>query len=57
VGGFLLILELLLALEGLDEGLLGKVLSIRDIPYNSVYLDKDPPHVVGDKAVLLFQQL
>ena len=43
MGRFLFVLELVLVLEGLDEGLLGKVLGICDIFHDAVNLDENPP--------------
>ena len=48
----LLVLELVLALQRFDEGFLGEVLRIRDIPYNPVNLYEDTPQIIGDKTVL-----
>ena len=52
MGGLLIVLELFLVLQGLDEGFLGEILRIRDIPYDSVDLYEDPPQIIGDKTVL-----
>jgi hypothetical protein len=38
-----LVLELLLVLEGLDEGLLGQILGIRGVPDNPVNAHKNTP--------------
>ena len=57
MGCLMLIFELLLMLQRLDESLLRQVLRIWDIAYNSVDLNEDPPHVLGNKAILPFQQL
>jgi len=48
---------LILALEGLDEGLLGEILGIRDVPDDAVNLDEDTPQVLGNKSVLPVQEL
>jgi hypothetical protein len=57
MGRFLFILELFLVLEGFDEGLLGQVLGIRDIPDDTEDLYKNPPQIIGNKAILPLDQL
>ena len=43
VSRFLFVFELFLVLERLDEGLLGQILGVRDIPDDPVDLHEDPP--------------
>jgi hypothetical protein len=52
VRGFLLVLELFLPLQGFDESLLREILGVRNISYDAVDLEKDPPQIVGNKPVL-----
>ena len=51
----LIVLELVLALESLDEGFLRQILGVGGIANNSVDLDEDAAKVIGDKAVLPLQ--
>jgi hypothetical protein len=48
----LFVLELFLALESLDESLLREILRVVDIAHHAVDLEKDSPHIVGDKPIL-----
>jgi hypothetical protein len=57
VRGFLLVLELILTLEGLDEGFLRQILGVGDIAHHAVDLHENSPQVLGNKAVLSFQEL
>ena len=54
---FLLVLELILALQRLDEGFLGEILGVGDVADNAVNLHEDAPQVFGNKAVLPFEQV
>src|SRR6185369_811057 len=54
VGGLVQILELVLALECLDEDFLRQILGIVNIAHLAVDKEEDPTHVVGNKARLLF---
>ena len=55
--GLLLVLELVLPLQGLDKGLLGKILGIGGVAYNPINLLKNTAKMVGNKPVLPFQQV
>ena len=57
VSGFLLVFELFLVLQSLDEGFLGKVLSVGDVLHQMIDLHEDPPEVLGNKAVLPLLEL
>ena len=49
MSGLLHILQLLLSLEGFDEGFLCEVLGIIDVPDDTVNLYKDAAQVLRDK--------
>ena len=57
MGCFLVVLQLFLMLQGLDEGLLGQVLSVSDVLHQMVDLYEDTPGVFRHKAVLPFQEV
>ena len=44
--------ELVLALQCLDKGFLGKILRVRDVAHNAVDQQEYPAHVIGHKARL-----
>ena len=47
------ILQLVLALEGFNEGFLSQILSVRDIAHDAVNQQENPAQIVGNKAALL----
>src|SRR5690349_491567 len=53
----LFVLELVLVLERLNEGLLSKVLGIRDVPDDAIDLEENPPQMSGNKLILPFLQI
>ena len=57
MGRFLFVFQLFLMLQGLNEGLLGKVLGVGDVLHEAVDLHEDPTEVLGNKAVLPFLEL
>lgn len=52
LGGFFGVLQLVFALEGLDEGVLGEVLRVGDITDNAVDQSEDTTKILTDKAIL-----
>ena len=52
VRGFQFVLELLLTLQGLDEGLLREILRVVDIADHTVNLPENAPQILRDEALL-----